>query len=129
MFEVTESEKVHDIPHLQGIIDEYRRRGFKVALDDMGAAFSGLDLLSDLPVDVIKLDVALTHHLNERTVARAIVKSMVTLSETIGIQLIVEGVERVETYNVLRELGVSLMQGYLLARPGFEVLPEFTLPD
>ncbi len=128
MFEITEGEKVHDIPHLQSIIDEYRRRGIKVALDDMGAAFSGLDLLADLPADVVKLDPPLTRHLSERPVARAIVGSMVTLCETLGIQLVVECVEEVETYNVLRDLGVSLMQGYLLARPAFEALPEFTLP-
>lgn len=128
MFEVTEGEKVHDIPHLQGIVNEYRRRGFKVALDDLGAAFSGLGLLADLPVDIIKLDMALTHHLEERPVARVIVRSMVTLSEALGIQLIVECVEQVDSYRVLRELGVSLMQGYLFARPGYEMLPEFTLP-
>jgi EAL domain-containing protein (putative c-di-GMP-specific phosphodiesterase class I) len=128
IFEVTEREKVQDIPHLQGIINEYRRRGFRIALDDMGAAFSGLGLLSDLPVDIIKLDKALTHHLNDRAEARAIVSSMISLSEKLGVQLIAEGVEMAESYHVLRELGVSLMQGYLLARPAYEALPEFTLP-
>jgi EAL domain-containing protein (putative c-di-GMP-specific phosphodiesterase class I) len=53
---------------------------------------------------------------------------MISLSEKLGVQLIAEGVEMAESYHVLRELGVSLMQGYLLARPAYEALPEFTLP-
>jgi len=128
IFEFTESEKVHDIKHLRAIVDEYRQRGIKVALDDLGAAFSGLDTLSDLAVDIIKLDIALTHHLCERRAARAIVKSMVMLAKELDILLIAEGVETVETYTALRDAGVSLMQGYLLAKPAFETLPPFTLP-
>jgi EAL domain-containing protein (putative c-di-GMP-specific phosphodiesterase class I) len=128
IFEFTENEKVHDIKHLHAIVDEYRQRGIKVALDDLGAAFSGLNILADLPVDIIKLDMALTHHLTERSAARAVVRSMVTLAKELDILLIAEGVETVETYTALRESGVSLMQGYLFAKPAFEMLPQFTLP-
>ena len=127
MFEVTEGEKVHDIPHVQAIVDEYWRRGTKMAIDDVGAGFSGLSLLADLSVDVIKLDTALTHHMSQRPVARAIVRSMVDLADSLGVQLVVECVEEVESYKVLVDLGVTLMQGNLLPRPAYEALPEFTL--
>ncbi|RXH55602.1 EAL domain-containing protein [Granulicella sibirica] len=128
IFEFVESEEVVDPSHLLGIIEEYRRRGFLVALDDFGAGFSGLNLLADLPTDVIKLDMALTRNIARRPAAHAIVRSMVDLAKTLGSYLVAEGVETLEEYEALRDCGIHLMQGYLFAKPAFEALPEFTLP-
>jgi EAL domain-containing protein (putative c-di-GMP-specific phosphodiesterase class I) len=129
IFEITESEKVVDRPHLRGIVHEYRRRGFQVAIDDFGAEFAGLNLLADFPTDILKLDMELTRDLPQRPRAIAIVRSMVELSRSLGCTLVAEGVETVEEYMALRECGISLMQGYLLAKPGFETLPAVIFPD
>jgi EAL domain-containing protein (putative c-di-GMP-specific phosphodiesterase class I) len=127
-FEIVESEQVRDVGHLRAIVKDYRERGFQVAIDDFGAAHSGLNLLADFPADVIKLDMALTRNLHERPTAFAITRSMVELAKTLGYQLVAEGVETIDEYAALRECGVRLMQGYLFARPMFERLPEFVLP-
>lgn len=128
IFEIVESEKVLDLDHLRCIIDDYRRRGIKVAIDDFGSGYSGLKLLADFPPDIIKLDIALTRKLHERTAALAIVKAMVSLARTLGSDLIAEGVETIDEYEALCGCGVSLMQGFLFARPAFEALPDFKLP-
>jgi EAL domain-containing protein (putative c-di-GMP-specific phosphodiesterase class I) len=128
IFEITEQEAV-DRAHIRGIVKDYRQRGFKIALDDFGAGYSGLNLLADLPADIIKLDMDLTRNLPQRPAALAIVKVMVQLARTLGSQLIAEGIETVDEYNALRRCGIHLMQGYLFAKPAFEALPRFTLPN
>lgn len=129
IFEITEGEEVVDRKHLRAIIEEYRRQGFAVAVDDFGAGYSGMNLLADLPTNIIKLDMDLTRNLQERPAAIAVVQAMVGLAKTLGSRLIAEGVETREEYRALRECGVQLMQGYLLAKPMFEGLPAFTLPS
>jgi len=128
IFEITEGEEVVDRKHLRSIIEEYRRQGFAVAVDDFGAGYSGMNLLADLPTNIIKLDMDLTRNLQQRPAAIAVVRAMVGLARALGSRLIAEGVETREEYRALRECGVELMQGYLLAKPMFEGLPAFTLP-
>jgi EAL domain-containing protein (putative c-di-GMP-specific phosphodiesterase class I) len=128
IFEIVESEEVRDRAHLRSIIEHYRARRFRVAIDDFGAGFSGLNLLADLPTDIVKLDMELIRNVHERPVARAIVALMSELSATLGNELVAEGVETVEEYRALRDCGVRLFQGFLLARPAFEALPCFEIP-
>ncbi len=128
IFELTEGEEVNDPGHLANIFREYHKHGFRMALDDFGAGYCGLNLLANLPPDVIKLDMALTRNLDQRPAAFTIVKAMVQLARSLNAELVAEGVETVEEYNALHSAGISLMQGYLLARPQFEALPSFTLP-
>jgi EAL domain-containing protein (putative c-di-GMP-specific phosphodiesterase class I) len=128
LFEIVESEEVRDRAHLRAIIAHYRARAFKVAIDDFGAGYSGLNLLADLPIDVVKLDMELIRDVHERPAAREIVALMAQLTARLGSEIVAEGVETVEEYRALRACGVRLMQGYLFARPSFEALPAFELP-
>ncbi|MBB6142419.1 EAL domain-containing protein (putative c-di-GMP-specific phosphodiesterase class I) [Silvibacterium bohemicum] len=129
ILEMVETEEAPDLDHLRRIVNDYRQRGLKVALDDFGAAHSGLNLLADLPTDIIKLDKALIRNLSHRSSAMAIVMAMAKLSRTMGVELIAEGVETLEEYEALRRCGISLMQGYLFAKPVFEALPEVNWPE
>jgi EAL domain-containing protein (putative c-di-GMP-specific phosphodiesterase class I) len=129
IFEITEAEEVVDRAHIRANVEDYRQRGFKVALDDVGAGYCGLNLLADFPTDIIKLDMDLTRNLPQRPTALAIVKLMVELARTLGSQLIAEGIETVDEYNALRRCGIHLMQGFLFAKPAFQALPSFTLPN
>lgn len=128
IFEITEAEHMRDRGHMRAIVDEYRRLGFKVALDDFGSGYCGLNWLADLSADIIKLDMELTRDLLHRPAAMTIVRAMVQLSNSLGIDLIAEGVETIEEYEAILDCGIHLMQGFLLARPAFEALPEFSLP-
>jgi EAL domain-containing protein (putative c-di-GMP-specific phosphodiesterase class I) len=129
IFEITEAEKVRDPAYLRKIVSEYRRYGFQVALDDFGAGYCGLNLLADLPTDIVKLDMNLTRDLNRRPKALAIVRQMVELAHTLGISIIAEGIENLQEYDALRTCGIHLMQGYLFAKPALEALPPFSLPE
>ena len=128
IFEITEDERVSDTVHLQQIVTEYQKHGFGLALDDFGAGFSGLNLLSELTVNYVKLDGDLIRNLNDRSRAETIVRRIVALCHEIGAEVIGESVETVEEYESLRNCGVHLMQGYFFARPLFEALPEITWP-
>jgi len=129
IFELTEDEKVVDRAHLRAIVSEYRRHGFKIAIDDFGAGHSGLNLLADLPADIIKLDMDLIRELPTRPRARQITRHLVELATSLGAKVIAEGIETLDELLAIRDSGVSAVQGYLLAKPAFESLPDITLPD
>ncbi len=124
IFEMTESEKISDPTHALRIIKDYQQRGFLTAIDDFGAGYSGLNLLAQFQPHIVKLDMALTRDIDRDPVRRAIVGGVIGTCKALGCQVIAEGVERHEELDTLRGMGVSLFQGYLLARPGLECLPE-----
>lgn len=122
IFEITESEEVRDMQHLRGIVDYYRSRGFKIAIDDFGAGYAGLNLLSEVPADILKLDMALIRGVDQDRVRHAIVRGVLQVCNELDIKVIAEGVETREEYLSLREMGIELYQGYYFARPRFEGL-------
>lgn len=128
MFEVTEGERVDDRAHLTRIMAEYRRQGMVTAIDDFGAGHSGLNLLAEFQPDVIKLDMDLIRGIDVSRARQAIVASVARLADTLGISIVAEGVETEAELAVVRGIGIRLVQGYLLAKPGFERLPEVRLP-
>ena len=128
IFEISENEELDNAGQLGFIAKEFRGRGFMVAIDDFGVGTSGLTRLAILPTDMIKIDMKLTRNLGQRRSARAIVRCLVELAKSLGNELVAEGIETVEEYVALRRCGVTLMQGYLFARPAFESLPQITLP-
>ena len=127
VFEVAETESVHDRDKLRGIFREYRRLGFLTAIDDFGAGYAGLGLLADFQPDIIKLDMAIVRDIGGDRAKRAIARAVVTMCDELGISLVAEGIETTEELAELRALGVVLFQGYLFARPAFEALPPVTL--
>ena len=123
MFEVTEAEPARDVGHLKAIFTEYKRHGMITAIDDFGAGHNGLNMLADFVPDVVKIDMALTRDIDKDRVRRAIIVSILSLCRELHISVIAEGVESLEEAVVLRDLGVRLFQGYLLAKPALERLP------
>ncbi len=124
IFELTESEKIHDPAHALRIIKDYQQRGFLTAIDDFGAGYSGLNLLADFQPHLVKLDMALTRDIDRDAVRRAIVGGVIGTCKALGCKVVAEGIERAGELDALRQMGVTLFQGYLLARPGLECLPE-----
>lgn len=127
IFEFTEEEAI-DANHLLHILRSYKAMGFKTAIDDFGAGYAGLGLLSKFQPDIVKLDMALIRDVDTDTVKRTIVRNTLNMLTDLGIQAVCEGIETVGEYDALSDLGVSLMQGYLLAKPAFEALPAHVLP-
>ncbi len=129
MFEVTEGEQITDREHLQQIFTAYKAMGFVTAIDDFGAGYAGLNLLSDFLPDVLKVDMELTREIHTHPVRQAIFRSIVDVCRSLGIKLIAEGIETLEEFDFLQDMGVRLFQGYLFARPEIEALPEPEWPE
>ena len=127
IFEVTEQEQVLDIEHLLRILYAYRKQGFKTAIDDFGSGYAGLNLLADFQPDLLKLDMELIRGIDQDSVRQVLVDGTLQMCRRLGVEVIAEGVETREELAVLKGMGIQLFQGYLLARPGFESLPEVNL--
>ncbi len=124
IFEVNEAEPIGDRAHLRGIFAEYKRQGFKTAIDDFGAGYAGLSLLADFEPDLIKLDMALIRNIHQDRTRRAIITGTLQTCASLGITVIAEGVEVDEEVAVLRDMGLRLFQGYRFARPAWRAVPE-----
>jgi len=131
-FEVVESEELADAGHLRKIIETYRQIGFRVALDDFGSGYSGLTRLAELQPDMIKIERALVADCDQDRTRRAILANILSLGRDTGIDVVLEGVERVEEVETLRALGGRFMQGFYFGRPAFEAMvqdSEICWPD
>lgn len=130
IFEITEGERVANTSHLARISEEYARHGFTMALDDYGAAYSGLNLLAELDqIKVLKLDGKLIRGIDKNRRSEFVVASTARMCRELGVMVVGECVETVGEYTTLLRCGVELMQGYLFARPEVERLPEVTWPS
>jgi len=124
IFEVNESEPIDDPAHLGRIFSEYHSQGFTTAIDDFGAGHAGLNLLADFQPGIIKLDMALIRDIDTNKARQSIVRGIINTAREMNIQIIAEGVETQAELDTLRGLGIDLFQGFLLARPAVESLPE-----
>jgi EAL domain-containing protein (putative c-di-GMP-specific phosphodiesterase class I) len=123
VFEFTENERMDNPAHVQNICEVYRRLGFLTAIDDFGAGYSGLRLLSFLQPDMIKIDMELLRDIHLSRAKQVIVAGIVGIARSLDIEVLGEGVESQEELIVLRAAGISLFQGYYFARPGLMTLP------
>jgi len=119
IFEVTEGERIEDGPWFTEILREYKRQGFKTAIDDFGAGYAGMRLLADFQPDIIKIDMDLIRDVDTNIPRQAIVRSLVRLCDEMKIQVIAEGIETSAERDFLYDAGIHLMQGYLFAKPAF----------
>ncbi len=123
MFEITEGERVADLPGLAATFRDYGRRGVMSAIDDFGAAYAGFELLAGFQPDVVKIDMGLVRNVHSDPVRMSIVKGVVGTCGELGIRVVAEGVEAADEVHALRALGVGLFQGFLFARPAIATLP------
>lgn len=122
IFETVESEHLHNNLHLTNILREYHEFGFKTAIDDFGAGYSGLALLADFQPDLIKLDMGLVRDVHRDRARQAIVRGVVTMCTELDITVVAEGIEHAEERDFLADCGIFLMQGYCFAKPAFKSL-------
>ncbi|MAQ15767.1 MAG: hypothetical protein CMN30_13355 [Sandaracinus sp.] len=119
VIEVTEAATIRDTGALQRRLTELRSRGFRIALDDLGAGFSALSRLALLEPDIVKLDMSLVRDIDGSPKLQRIVRSLVELCSAEGAAIVAEGIESEAERTVLVELGCTHLQGYLLGRPAF----------
>ncbi len=127
--EVTESEVIDNHACFAKVVNEYRRVGVGLAIDDFGAGYSGLTMLSEFQPDIVKLDMSLVRDIQSHGPRQAIVRAIAQVCVDLGIDFVVEGVETIDEFAWFSDLGVNLYQGHLFAKPMFENIPTFHIPD
>ena len=115
--EITESLTMQDVEHTQALLQEFREAGFKIAVDDFGVGHSSMEYLLKFPIDVIKIDRAFVMNITTERGRRAIVRAMTVLAQSLGMQVIAEGVETQRQCDFIEALGVNEVQGYLIGKP------------
>ncbi|WP_456381589.1 EAL domain-containing protein [Hydrogenimonas sp.] len=117
-FEILESEEVSDFEVINAFIEEVRRLGAKVAIDDFGSGYSNFHYLLKMRVDYYKIDASLIRYITEDRNSRMIVESLVHLAKRLGVETIAEYVENVSVAETCREIGIDYLQGYFIGKPG-----------
>lgn len=123
IIEITESEAIQDVQLLAEIINKLRRNGIAISIDDFGAGYAGLSLLADIQPDQVKIDMHLIRNINKDGPRQTIVKAINNICLDLGIDVLAEGVESHAEFLFLERIGISLYQGWFIARPAFEALP------
>ena len=114
--EITENTMMYDAKRRIEVIDNLREHGFLVEMDDFGNGFSSLNMLKDIPIDVIKIDMAFLEEGRDEEKAKEILQSMISLANRLSIPVITEGVETKEQLDFLTAMGCDSFQGYYFAR-------------
>lgn len=126
VFEIVESERFDDVDHLKKILQYYRSRGVRTALDDVGSGYSSLNTLATLNPDIMKLDMKLIRNIDSDPLKQSIFDGLDRIARDNGILLLAEGVEQKSELDFLESRNVSLIQGYYFSRP-LET-PAYRLP-
>jgi EAL domain-containing protein (putative c-di-GMP-specific phosphodiesterase class I)/CheY-like chemotaxis protein len=117
VIEVTENSVIDDFDRMRDIVRQLRAHGFRVAIDDAGAGYAGLQTMVEIEPDFIKLDLSLIRGVDTSIVKQRLVRTLRDFCREAAITLIAEGIETRKQLDTLRELGVSHGQGFLFGLP------------
>jgi len=117
IFEITERVAIMDSEAFMGSINHYRNQNYGIAIDDVGAGYSGLNTIANVRPNIMKLDMGLVRNIDKDETKQFLCKAMVDFSKSAGILLVAEGVETEEELKTLIKLNVDLGQGYFLGIP------------
>jgi sensor c-di-GMP phosphodiesterase-like protein len=117
VLEITERFEIENLTATRRVIAALQALGCRVALDDVGTGHNGLSYILKLGVDIIKIDRLFVEAIKSERHARAIVETLVNLARNLRMQIVAEGVERLDQVQYLRDTGISAAQGYLFAPP------------
>lgn len=129
--EITESQELDKSKELVTKIAAIKSLGFAISLDDFGTGYSSMAYLSQLDIDEVKVDMIFVKNIQNNSTNQAIVKTLISMAETLGAQVVIEGIETSEELEVIRRLGGSIGQGYFwspaIAAHDFE--QQYMRPD
>ncbi len=115
--EVTESAYTDNAEHLVALIERLRGKGYEIEMDDFGTGYSSLNMLSSMPVDVLKMDKTFIQNLDRDDKDVHLVQLILEIAKTLKVPVVAEGVETESQMNLLKELGCALVQGYYFSHP------------
>jgi len=119
VIELTEHQPTDDYEVMRNAVLHYRNMGFEIALDDLGAGYSGLRLWSELLPEYVKIDSHFINDIHDDPVKFKFVKSIQTIASSLRCHIIAEGIETESEFTAVAQLGISHAQGYYFGRPAF----------
>ena len=127
--EVTERVAIAGNREVLAAVERLRTDGVQFAVDDVGAGYASLQAVAEVEPQYLKFDLSLVRDIHQSRIKQGLLESLANLATKIDSRIIAEGVERVEEYHTLRELGVPLAQGFLFAAPQPEMLFDLRMPE
>lgn len=124
IFEITEKNSIDDYKSFRKALDHYTGQGYKIAIDDAGAGYSGLKLLAEARPQFIKIDMDLVRNIDKDFLKQALLKAFYEFSVVTNMKIIAEGIETIDELNTLIQIGIPYGQGYLLQRPATGFMKE-----
>jgi EAL domain-containing protein (putative c-di-GMP-specific phosphodiesterase class I) len=118
VFEITEREAIENYELFNKAVQYYKDLGFAIAVDDTGAGFSSLETVVELKPNFIKLDISLVRGIEKNILKQELIRAIQSLSAKMNSIVIAEGIETEAELNVLQQIGVTVGQGFLFAKPG-----------
>ncbi len=117
VLEVTENTAIKSSARIRAILSTLKSRGFRIALDDLGAGYASLNSLALLEPDFVKLDMEMLRGIHSNSRSARLIKHILEFAREEGMTVVAEGIETAEERDVVRSLGCHLLQGYLFSRP------------
>ena len=115
--EITETAYTDSVTTIIEVVNSLREAGFKVEMDDFGKGYSSLNMLTSLPIDALKLDMAFIKDIAENNKEMSMVEFILEIARFLGVPVIAEGVENSEQYLLLKKAGCDIIQGYYFSKP------------
>ncbi len=115
--EITETAYTDSVTQIKGVVEGLRNEGFMVEMDDFGKGYSSLNMLTSLPIDALKLDMAFITDIAENNKEMSMVEFVLEIARFLGVPVIAEGVESASQYLLLKKAGCDIIQGYYFSKP------------
>ena len=117
MLEITESAYADDARGLTNVVESLRGRGFRIEMDDFGSGYSSLNMITQIPIDVLKMDMKFIRNMNKDAKSLKLVELVIEIADYLGVPVVAEGVEDKNQVAQLKEMGCELIQGYYFSKP------------
>lgn len=127
VIELTEQYQMTDSRVLSNALEHYRRMGFEIAIDDLGAGYSGLTRWAELRPEYVKIDRHFIQNIHTDTVKQSFVRSIIDIAKELNCKVIAEGIESREESQMLKDMGITYGQGYYFGRP--HANPPYSIPE
>ena len=115
--EITESAYTDNADQLIQVIEQLRTKGYEIEMDDFGSGYSSLNMLSSMPIDILKMDIAFIRNIEQSEKDFRLVELVIDIARYLKVPVVAEGVENANQLRLLKDAGCDLVQGYYFSRP------------
>ena len=117
MLEITESAYSENMARLIEIVENLRKKGFRIEMDDFGAGYSSLNMITTLPIDILKIDMSFVRNMEKSERDQKLVELVVDIAKFLNVPTVAEGVETDSQLATLKKMGCEIIQGYYFSKP------------